>query len=382
MPFPCDHVLAATFDPGKMHHEAGPLLMKNETEMNCLNITVHDLDIVRVTTAILNSLVAVACIVVIILFVILKVYREFFYRLVIYLIVITLCYMFNDALQLSAFESVNGGLNVTNDAWCSTMGFFNQLFGWLALLVVCSLTLHLLLLSTFARSLQSKTREIVGIILVVCISLFFSIIPLIPSDGIAVYGQFGINCWIRQMDKSCGTFIAGIVERVLLWYFPLICAFVFIVVTLGRTMRVLYRHKKATQVTKLDDTISEVRILFIYLLIFAVIYLIAFIPRLVADFAYQQQSNSLMLDAVVQPCLMLFVPIAIVLYPTTIKKLRQMCTKTTAVRWSHRGEYETIHGHGPPEVTIGNTTSFSRFEVPPEFSSEGTEKLVIKQRLD
>ena len=377
--------MAVTFDPGKMHHEAGSLLMQNGTGKDCLlNVTSGDFGIVRVTTAVLNSLVAVACIIVIIIFGILKVYQDFFYRLVIYLVVITLCYMLNDALQLSAFESVNGGLSVTNDAWCTTMGFFNQLFGWLALLVVCSLTLHLLLLSTFTRSLQSKTCETVGIILVFCISLFFSVLPLIPSDGIVVYGQFGINCWIRRMDRNCDKFIAGTLERVFLWYFPLLCAFVFIVVTLGRTMRILYRHRRATQVTKLDDTISEVRILFIYLLIFTVIYLIAFIPRLVADFAYQQQRTSLMLDAVVQPCLLLFVPIAIVLYPTTIKKLRQMCTKakTTAVRWSHRGEYEALHGHDPPEVTIGNTTTISRFEVPPEFSSEGTEKLVIKQCLN
>ena len=167
--------MAATFDPGKMHHEAGSLLTQNGTEKDCLlNVTSGDFDSVRVATAVLNSLVAVACIVVIILFIILKVYREFFYRLVIYLVVITLCYMLNDALQLSAFESVNGGLNVTNGAWCTTMGFFNQLFGWLALLVVCSLTLHLLLLSAFTRSLQSKTREIVGIILVFCISLFLA----------------------------------------------------------------------------------------------------------------------------------------------------------------------------------------------------------------
>ena len=131
LPFPCDNarIVAATFDPGKMHHEAGSLLTQNGTEKDCLlNVTSGGFDIVRVTTAVLNSLVAVACIVVIILFIILKVYREFFYRLVIYLVVITLCYMLNDALQLSAFESVNGGLNVTNDAWCTTMGFFNH--GW------------------------------------------------------------------------------------------------------------------------------------------------------------------------------------------------------------------------------------------------------------
>ena len=131
LPFPCDNarIVAATFDPGKMHHEAGSLLTQNGTEKDCLlNVTSGDFDFVRVTTAVLNSLVAVACIIVIILFIILKVYREFFYRLVIYLVVITLCYMLNDALQLSAFESVNGGLNVTNDAWCTTMGFFNH--GW------------------------------------------------------------------------------------------------------------------------------------------------------------------------------------------------------------------------------------------------------------
>ena len=376
--------MAAAFDRGEMYQEVGSLLMQNGTEKDCLlNVTSGEFDFVRVSTSVLNSLVAVACIIVIILFVILKLYWEFFYRLVIYLVIITLCYMLNDALQLSAFESVNSGLNVTNDAWCSTLGFFNQLFGWLALLVVCSLTLHLLLLSTFARSLHSKTREIVGIILAVCISLFFSILPLIPSNGIAVYGQFGINCWIRRTDNSCGPFIAGIVERFLLWYIPLICAFVFIVVTLGRTIRVLYRHRKATQITKLDGAISEVWMLFIYLFVFAIIYLIALIPRLVNNFGYSQQSASLILDAVVQPCLMLIVPIVIVLHPSTIKKLRLMCTKAkkTMVSWSHRGKYEVILGHdfpGDHEVTIRDTKTDTYFEVPPEFSSEGVEKLVIK----
>lgn len=375
--------MAAAFDRGEMYHEIGSLLMQNGTEKDCLlNVTSGEFDFVRVSTSILNSLVAVACIVVIILFVILKLYLEFFYRLVIYLVVITVCYMLNDALQLSAFESVNSSLNVTNDAWCSTLGFFNQLFGWLALLVVCSLTLHLLLLSTFAWTLHSKTREIVGIILAVCVSLFFSILPLIPSNGIAVYGQFGINCWIRRTDNSCGLFIAGIIEQFFLWYIPLICAFVFIVVTLGRTIQVLYRHRKATQITRLDDVISEVWMLFIYLLIFTVIYLIALIPRLV-NIGYSQQSTSLILDAVVQPCLMLILPIAIVLHPSTIKKLRLMCTKAkkTVVSWSHRGKYEVILGHDFPddhEVTIRDTKTDTHFEVPPEFSSEGVEKLVIK----
>ena len=343
----------------------------------CLNITRGDFIAAISATACLNTLVGVACTVSIALLFILKVHRIFLFRLVLYLIIITLCYMLDDALQLAAFEvKDDDGLHTRNIEWCITTGFFNQLFGWLALLTVCSITLHLFLLTVLKKNLHSKTREIVAIIIICLVAFSFSIPPLIPSDGNMVYGQFGINCWIRQLNDQCVNFTAGTVERILLWYIPLLCTFVFIVVTLGVTIRMLYQYRNATELNRIDQGISEVWTLFLYLLTFSVIYLIALIPRVFDTFTSGQKSW--LLDAVVQPCLMLLVPIAFIVHPATLRKLRQMCTKakTVVVRWSNREGYEEVEGRLDGDGQVDWTTS-ARFEVPPEFSSEGIGKLVI-----
>jgi len=342
----------------------------------CLNITRGDFIAAVSTTACLNTLVGVACIVSIALIFILKVHRIFLFRLVLYLIIITLCYMLDDALQLAAFEVVEDGLHTRHIEWCITTGFFNQLFGWLALLTVCSITLHLFLLTVLKKNLHSKTREVAAIIIICLVAFSFSIPPLIPSDGNMVYGQFGINCWIRRIDDQCVNFTAGTVERILLWYIPLLCTFVFIVVTLGVTIRMLYQYRNATELNRIDQGISEVWTLFLYLLTFSVIYLIALIPRVVDTFTTGQKSW--LLDAVVQPCLMLLVPIAFIVHPATLRKLRQMCTKakTVVVRWSNREGYEEVEGRLDGDGQVEWTTS-AGFEVPPEFSSENVEKLVI-----
>lgn len=345
----------------------------------CLNITRGDFIAAVSTTVCLNTLVGVACIVSIALIFILKVHRIFLFRLVLYLIIITLCYMLDDALQLAAFEVVgDDGLHTRYGyvLWCIATGFFNQLFGWLALLTVCSITLHLFLLTVLKRNLHSKTREIVAIIIICLVAFSFSIPPLIPSGDNMVYGQFGINCWIRRLNDQCDNLTAGTVERILLWYIPLLCTFVFIVVTLGVTIRMLYQYRNATELNRIDQGISEVWTLFLYLLTFSVIYLIAFIPRVVDTFTTGQKSW--LLDAVVQPCLMLLVPIAFIVHPATLRKLRQMCTKakTVVVRWSNREGYEEVEGRLDGDGQVDSTISV-RFEVPLEFSSESVEKLVI-----
>ena len=360
-------------------YESRSTLGRNATTITaCLNISSGDFHAAVSATAALNTLVGAACVVSIVLIFILKVHRIFQFRLVLYLIVITLCYMFNDALQLAAFEVVDNGLYTRDVSWCSATGFFNQLLGWLALLTVCSITLHLFLLVVLKRNLHSKTREIVGIIIISLVASSFSIPPLFPSNGTIVYGQFGINCWIRRVDNHCDDFLLGTVERILFWYIPILCAFVFIVMTLGVTIRMLYQYRKSTDLSSIDQSISEVQTLFVYLLAFSVIYLIALIPRVVDTFTSEQQFNSWLLDAVFQPCLMLFVPIAFFIHPATLKKFRQMCSKanTVVVRWSNREGYEEVQGGLDGDGQVDSITS-SRFEVPPEFSSEGTEKLVI-----
>ena len=55
-----------------------------------------------------------------------------------------------------------------------------------------------------------------------------------------------------------------------------------------------------------------------------------------------------------------------------------MCSKanTVVVRWSNREGYEEVQGGLDGDGQVDSITS-THFEVPPEFSSEGTEKLVI-----
>ena len=114
------------------------------------------------------------------------------------------------------------------------------------------------------------------------------------------------------MDNHCDDFLLGTVEGILFWYIPILCTliFVFIVMTLGVTIRMLYQYRKSTALSSIDQSISEVQTLFVYLLAFSVIYLKALIPRVVDTLTSEQQFKSWLLDAVVQPCLMLFVPIA------------------------------------------------------------------------
>ena len=111
-------------------YESRSTLGQNATTIAaCLNISSGDFHAAVSATAALNTLVGAACVVSIVLIFILKVHRIFQFRLVLYLIVITLCYMLDDTLQLAAFEVVDDGLLHKGCFMVQCYGLFQSTLG-------------------------------------------------------------------------------------------------------------------------------------------------------------------------------------------------------------------------------------------------------------
>lgn len=185
----------------------------------------------------------VSTIIALLLFLCITPCKNFRRRIMLFLTLSTIGYLFFFIMQISAIWKDpigKAGLKML----CQAIGFFIQYFGWQELLLVFSMTVYLYLyyvhnIDFFGprrRGDEVSTLTTVGEIVLYVLLL---VAPILPAGlGFIVDGYGGTRgwCWIRSLNSDCTPFLGGILLQVFLWYF---WCFVCWVVTFGFLLKIV-----------------------------------------------------------------------------------------------------------------------------------------------
>ena len=350
----------------------------NLTNKTCFKFSSRDFEAVFETKVGVASLAGLACCVAILLIIFFKAYQRFVHRLTLYLAIAALMYSVFFILQILPVESRCGIVMVTNEQFCIAVGFLCLFGGWVMLLFMTWITLHLFVLAVFQRNYKSRKYEAGGVILCHVCPVLFSIVPFINFRHGTMYGLAGAWCWITVTGERCQPYEEGLIEQFTLWYGPLIFIVLLNFLVIAITIFALYRGTRETSSllattyqlqNQYREALKEAMPLLFYPIFYNIICFLAFANRVYYATTNKVDFPLWIIHAVVDPCLPLFIPVGFLLHPYTLKKLRCSQIKKAARKWGTRDTH--IYGE----------TSSTYFVVSKEDvgTNEENEKLIVSQ---
>ncbi len=341
----------------------------------CFKFSKGQFDAVIWTKTGVSSLSAVACCLAILLIVFMKAYRRFVHRLTLYLAIAAFIYSVIFALQVLPVKDKCDHVTVTNEKLCTALGFLVEYSAWVMLLFMCWITLHLFLLGVLQINWKSWQYETVGLILAHTCPVIFAVVPFIDFKNGTMYGLAGAWCWIRVTDENCNPYTDGMVEQFVLWYAPLMALVLANFLAMLVLVVVLYRGSRAgpgdlPQLQRqYKDALKEARPLLFYPIFFNILCCMAFANRVYYAVTEKTNFGLWMAHAIADPSLPLFIPLAFLLHPYTLRKLRCSHLHKVASKWWKRDSLGS-HTH----FVVSKKDSCSTSEEKPLIigASEGT----------
>lgn len=137
----------------------------------------------------------------IVLIVVTKTYRQFIYRLRLYLAIAGCAHAVAIALEIMPADIANRPDNATvavKSGWdkaCTFFGAFGQYCSILQTLAIAWISFYVFMLITgFHERLKKRKYEVAGVVLVACVPALFTWEPFIGDS----YGLTGTTCWIAD----------------------------------------------------------------------------------------------------------------------------------------------------------------------------------------
>ena len=282
----------------------------------------------------------IACSIVIVVITILRGYKHFVYRLVLYLMVADLLQALTNILESLPVKTDRHGVvkvQPGTEGQCATYGFLNQLAAWSENVVICWIMAYILVLvariarvnseyqsvdGTKTGKLKHKKYEVFGVIFVALFPVTFNWIPFVDN----MYGLSGMWCWIKLTKGNChDDYIFGLTLTFLLLYAPLMLIALFGFVTSSIAVFVLCKQKiaqkmKSTQLLY-NKGLQEMIPLLAYPLIFSIICSFSIANRIYYAEYVKPYYPLWIAHAAADPGRVLLPPIAFMLHPSTYKKL-------------------------------------------------------------
>ena len=285
----------------------------------------------------------VACCITIVIIGFQKAYKAFVHRLALYLTITSLVLSCIFLVRVVAAEQKCGYLVVkdNNYSLCAAMGFLVEYFSLALIVFLFWVTFHIFMMAVFKRNLfKSWKNEVACVVIAIVVPFPISIVPFIPFTGNGVmYGLTIPGCWIRASDENCNTLSEGFIEQLALLYAPLALLILFNFVVMVAAIFVLCRGtKEATVLIKLQSQykkdLEETWPLLLYPIFFNFIFCLAIGSRV---YYYNISQNDILAVWVIHtnalPCVFLFIPLAFILHPNTLKKLNCRQLKVAANKW-------------------------------------------------
>ena len=273
----------------------------------------------------LSILAAVMCIVAIIFIFLLKAYKMFVHRLVLYLCLAALFSAIMTAIQLAPVTHVCDHVVVKHPKGCTAAAALIEYSVWATLILTIWIGIHFFTLAVFSKDYQkSRKYELCIILTAVIVPIVFCIVPLFHIDKMKMYGLAGAWCWIKATDETCRVIQAGVIEQFALWYAPVMLFVLFFFVITVVVIIVLFIKKKEAATEQQDQfsrSLKEMRPLLFYPIIFSAIYSLGFANRIYYAATQKAILGLWISHAVVDPMFPLIIPLAFFVHPNIRKKL-------------------------------------------------------------
>ena len=268
----------------------------------------------------------IACILAILLIVALKQYSNFVYRLVLYLMIAALLQALTHILEVLPVRD-NDNQVIVPSKWtgiCSVFAFLSQVATWMEYLIIWWVLAYLLVLTLFKYKANTRKHEIIGLIIVLVLPIAINWIPFVGGK----YGLSGLWCWIKvtayhSFKGHCRVSVIGITYMVVFLYGPLILLMLFSFVAFLIIIAVLCRLQKKMGLSRqgIQEALPLLAYPIIYNLIFAVLVVNRIYDAVLVDQRKSPYYPLWVAHAVADPAQALFLPLAFMLHPSTLKKL-------------------------------------------------------------
>ena len=350
----------------------------NFTNMSCFKFDKHDFESIRWAKVGLSTVAGVMSCLALLLIIFLKAYKRFVHRLALYLTIIALLNAVAFALQVLPIKDECDYLLASNDNFCIAAGFPVVYSVWAILLLTCWITLHLFILAIFKQNYKSRGYEVGGVV-ITCfvIPVCFGVVPFIPftTHGM-MYGQAGAWCWIKLTGKHCEEFRDGLIEQFALCYGPVMFFVTLNFLAMLAVMIALYRGKKSAPgelQSQYKEAMKEALPLLFYPILFNTIFSLSFVNRVYYSATRNVFFPLWAAHAVADPCIPLFIPMAFLLHPSTLRKLKLLHFRTLVNKWRHHSQRSHTHFIVSKEdtteeqrlivggATDGNTSGYQSF---------------------
>ena len=315
----------------------------------CFKFNEHDYNAVLWANNSVALLAVVVCSITIIIIGIQKAYKEFVHRLALYLTITSLVISIIFLIRVVATEQRCGHLAVkdNNHSLCAAMGFLLEYSALTLIVFLFWVTFHIFMMAVFKRNFyKSWKNEVACVVTAIVVPFLISIIPFIPfnQNGI-MYGLTVPWCWIKATDENCNSYNVGFSEQIALFYGPLTLLILFNFVVMVAVIIIHCRgtiagdnepqlqeqHKKA---------LKETWPLLFHPIFFNIIFFLTIGPRLYYNVTQNFILGLWVIHTISLPCLFLFIPLAFIFHPNTLKKLN--CHKL-ADQWRHHSLRSHTH---------------------------------------
>ena len=255
----------------------------------CLQFSKHVADTIFIIKVALGSVGVLASLLVILLIGVMKVYKQFVYRLVLYLMAVNALQALFQILELIPIQvTENDYVLVRNSTgWqevCSVVGYLDIGVVWMGNLVIIwtmlymlslSWQLHRLQASNHNETQQGRTRvcEIIGVLFVILSPFSFNWIPFV----VHMYGPSDFMCWIKTVGKNgCGNSKIehwSIALMMVMFYGPIVAIVTFGLVCLVAIILLLHRTSKHLHGgirQRYQSSMKEMGMLLVYPIIYCI----------------------------------------------------------------------------------------------------------------
>ena len=207
----------------------------------CFNFTTKTATTVQNIKYSLGALTVIANFLAIVVILLSKKYKDFTFRLVIYLMTTDILQAVAIILEVIPIEVPNettpARVRIDGRGWtdfCAASGFIGMITLWMGNIVIVWIVLYLLLLGwRLYRGQQGEksTRiklEIIGVLFLFTAPYVIGFIPFLLDND--MYGMAGLWCWIKQMHHVCGDLGKTPLTVVLTFFYGPLIAIVFFAV--------------------------------------------------------------------------------------------------------------------------------------------------------
>jgi hypothetical protein len=326
-------------------------------------LSLHQKHSLLLAMGIIGIIGTVTCLIALGVVIVLKLWRFFIHRLAMYQVTAALFFGCVSVFQLS----VNYDYQHTSYTLCVVAGFLLEYSLWVKLIFTLCLTFHLFLFSVFHFDL--KRLEVAHLIVSIFFPLVFVWVPFIDGH----YGRAGAWCWIQNWKNNSveNKTKTGEIEQYGLLYGPSIIALSLCTILVIVTITVLaYRACKSSEFTPLigdhKKALREVVPLAVYPVLSFILYIPAFINRLIGTFCTEVYFASFMLGAVSIPSLSFFAGLTLILHVLILKCSKPKKKVVVNETFNGNAAADCINDVFTDFDEIPSTLAITQFEPPPE----------------